>query len=339
MAPGPQEKAEGNGTVRLRVARAPVWRHSVPAPHTRSKQRHSHGVMRCPAACCRLRSPADNGRTYPWIAYVCIARRQGTWQSRLEVLAAARQKAEREQQRLAAAAERRHREQMARNDDNDGDGGGDDEEETFRSTKNAKAGSKRVRTTPQRKPKASLVRSSKRQNRSPYPEEGHLGLQLRCPHCSVLPIPDAAVDGAGNVACYECLRGYSGHHSPVTRLRRNMESTASGADSPFCDEGVDHQRASTTWIRQSDKHAAAGWGDDMSDSGGEHDQSPTSAIDRLLQAANAGSGGDQPTQVTAMGQTGVGQDDLAAAALLFPGVSVEQRQGPPVQSSVLSAVV
>ncbi len=257
------------------------------------------------------------------------------------MLAAARQKAEREQQRLAAAAERRHREQMAHHDEHDGDDGGEDEEDdALRHIKNAKAGSKRVRTTPQRKPKASLVRSSKRQNRSPYPEEEHLGLQLRCPHCNVLPILDAAVDGAGNVACYACLRGYSGHQSPVTRLRRSRtESTASGADSPFGDEGVDHQRASTTWIRQSDKHAAAGWGDDMSDSGGEHDQSPTSAIDRLLQAANAGSGGDQPTQVTSMGQAGVGQDDIAAAALLFPGVSVEQRQGPPLQDGVLSAVV
>lgn len=254
------------------------------------------------------------------------------------MLAAARQKVEREKHRQAAAAERRHREQMARRDEAEEEVEGEDEE-TLQASKHAKAGSKRVRTTPQRKPKANLVRSSKRQNRSPYPEEGYLGLQLRCPHCNVLPIPDAAVDGAGNVGCYDCLRGYCAHQSPVTRLRRSMESTASGADSPFGDEGVDHQRASTGWIRQSDKQAAAGWGDDLSDSGGEHDQSPTSAIDRLLQAANAGSGGDQPTQLTSMAQTGVGQDDIAAAALLFPGVSVEQRQGPPVQSSVLSAVV
>jgi hypothetical protein len=257
--------------------------------------------------------------------------RKGTWQSRLEVLAAARQKVEREQRRLAQAAERRHRAEMALRDE-------EEEEETAlrASAKLAKSGAKRVRTTPQRKPKNNL---GEKRHRSPYhDEEGYLGLQLRCPHCNVLPIIDAAVDGGGNVACYDCLCEYREHRSPVTRLRRCLESTASGADSPFDDEDVHHQRDTTGWIRQPDKQAASSWGD-LSDSDGEHDESPsTSAIDKLLEAANAGSEGDQPAQVTVMGQTGVRQDDIAAAALLFPGVSVvsvDQRQGRPLQTGVV----
>lgn len=254
------------------------------------------------------------------------------------MLAAARQKTEREQRRLAQAAERRHREEMALRDEEE------DEVEAIRaSAKLAKTGPKRMRTTPQRKPKSTLGR--KRQNRMPYLDEGFLGLQLQCPHCKTEPITDAAVDGGGNVGCYDCLCDYHGRQSPVTRLRRCLDSTASGADSPFDDDSVAHKQVSAGWMRQSDKQAAASrgvvsaaWGGDLSDSGGEHDQSPsTSAIDKLLEAAGAGGGGDdQPPQVTGMTQAGVRQDDhIAAAALLFTGVSVEQRQHPPVTSGAV----
>jgi hypothetical protein len=265
-----------------------------------------------------------------------IARRKGTWQSRLEVLAAARQKVEREQRRLAQVAERKHREMMAQRDD--------EEEEALRSSaKLAKGGPKRMRTTPQRKPKSTL--GLKRQNRSPHLDDGFLGLKLRCPHCDVEPIMDAAVDGAGNVACYDCLREYAAHLAPVTRLRRCQDSS-SGADSPFDDDGASQEPAAAGWMRQSDKQAAAsrgvvatGWGD-LSDSGGEHDQSPsTSAIDKLLEAAGAGGGGggEESTQAAANGAMEQGgddhvdvrpdvKDDFAAAALLFPGVGVQQQQ-------------
>lgn len=266
----------------------------------------------------------------------------GTWQSRLTVSAAARQKVEREQRKLAEVAERKRRAQMAAMRE-------DEQEELRAAARLAKAGPKRVRTTPQRKPKNSLGRKSQHREQEEDGTEGFVSLRLQCPHCDVQPIMDAAVDGGGNVACYDCLLKHAGHLQPVTRLRRCQDSAAnSGPDSPYGDEEVAASQTSG-WAGRQPHPAASGaraevaadWGD-LSGSGDEHDQSPsTSAMDmmnKLLEAAGAGGGDEHSMHVgdddeqddeddaagNSNGHHGNGahgQDDFAAAALLFPGVS------------------
>ena len=229
------------------------------------------------------------------------------------MLSKERQKREREQRRLEEVAARKQRELMATLQGHDeppldvGDARGG-----HRGARHSKL-VRRVRTTPQRKPKTGHGR--KRQ--FDEEDESFLGLRLRCPHCQRDPIDDAAVDGVGNVGCFDCLRDQEPLLAPVTRLRRSLEPDGS---SPF-------DADPSSWMRQSDNQAAAsrgeapngfesGWGGDLSgddDDDNPPDQSPsTSAIDKLLAAAE-GASDERHDGVSSLPAAA----DVEAAALLF----------------------